>query len=458
MKSIIWRTLFSFWAATVVILAVVVFSNARIGQQWNEELYDVTAFDLINAGREVFRTEGVDGLAEWLRDPDNFPPGITLYVLENERVDILGREFPWFLWPVRQRQTMGGAERAPATNRENPRPRPGVTGPDGTPYTFIVGPTPQPPLGAFAFPSVQWLVLLTAVLATAVACVGLTRPLRRRLLRLQSAAVSLARGDLGARVNLQTNDEIGAVAHQFDRMAERVETMIRSQQELFRNVSHEIRSPLARIQVALALAEEERGGARDGNLERIRRETEGLEGMIQQILDLAKLENQSEEQALEDVDLIEVVSLVVDDVRFEGRSQDKCVRWNPPDGLFRVRGLADVLRSAVENVLRNAIAHTPEHTSVDVSLENWAGTARLHIRDNGEGVPDEQIDRIFEPFYRCGDRKGGAGIGLAVTQTAAALMNGAVEASRAPAGGLLVTLKLPLVQSPAHYTPGNPRA
>ena len=387
MKSIVWRTLLSFWGATVAILAVVVFSNARVGQQWNEELYSVTAFDMINAGRTVFRADGIEGLAEWLADDDNFPPGMTLYVLENDSVDILGREFPWFLWPAQQ--AMGGAQRAPAADRRAHRQ--GVTGPDGTRYTFIVGPAPQPTLGAFGLPSVQWLVLLTAVLATAVACLTLTRPLRRRLLRLQTAAGSLARGDLGARANLQTNDELGAVAHQFDRMAGRIEKMIRSQQELFRNVSHEIRSPLARIQVALALAEEERGGAEDENLERIRRETEGLEGMIQQILDLAKLEVQSEDQAFEDVDLVEVVSLVVDDVRFEGRSQDKSVRWNPPHGLFRIRGLAEVLRSAVENVLRNAIAHT-----------------------------------------------------------AAVLMNGTVEASRAPEGGLIVILKLPLVQSPAH--------
>jgi len=144
-----------------------------------------------------------------------------------------------------------------------------------------------------------------------------------------------------------------------------------------------------------------------------------------------------------------VVILAVDDVRFEGRSQDKSVRWNPPEGLYRVRGLADVLRSAVENVLRNALAHTPVHTRVDVSLENSRTTAKLRIRDHGEGVPDEQIDRIFEPFYRCGDRKGGAGIGLAITQTAATLMNGTVEASGAPESGLVVTLKLPLVHSPA---------
>ena len=130
-----------------------------------------------HAGRAVFRADGLEGLAEWLTDEDNFPPGMTLYVLENDSVDILGREFPWFLWPAQQ--AMGGAQRAapaPATNRAGTRFRQGVTGSDGTRYTFIVGPVPQPPLGAFGLPSVQWLVLLTAVLATAVACLALTRP------------------------------------------------------------------------------------------------------------------------------------------------------------------------------------------------------------------------------------------------------------------------------------------
>lgn len=442
MKSIIWRTLFSFWGATVVILAAVVFSNARVGQQWNEELYSVTAFDIIDAAREIFQAEGMDGVTRWLRDDDNFPPGMTLYVLEDNNVDVLGREFPWFLWPARQARDQSERSRPPLP--AGVPPRPALTGPDGTPHTLIVGPTPQPPLGAFALPSVQWLVLLTAVFATAAACLALTRPLRRRLLRLQSAAASLAQGDLSARANLNTPDEIGAVAHQFDRMAERIEKMIRSQQELFRNVSHEIRSPLARIQVALALAETERG-ERDENLERIRRETEGLERMMQQILDLAKLENQSANQELEDVDVVEVVSLVVDDAEFEGRSDEKSVRWDPPKGSFRVRGLTEVLRSAVENVLRNAIAHTPKSMPVDVSLKASDGTAELEIRDRGDGVPGEEIDRIFEPFYRCASKAGGAGIGLAITREAAALMNGTVEAASAPAGGLIVTLRLPLV-------------
>ncbi len=441
MKSIIWRTLFSFWGATVVILAVVVISNARVNQQRNEELYSVTAFDLTDDASRIFDVEGIDGVAQWLNNSEYFPPGITLYVLENNVRDILDREFPGFLWPSRQAPGRTTRGMGPLPPREQRKPT--LFAPDGSFYTLIVGPEAQTRFGAFGLPSVQWLVLLTAVTATAVACLALTGPLRRRLLRLQSAAVSLAQGDLGARVNLKTSDEIGAVAQQFDRMAERIETMVRSRQELFRNVSHEIRSPLARIQVALALAEE-KSGEGDENLERIHREAEGLECMMQQILDLVKLEDPSLDQALEDVDLVEVVSLVVDDARFESRTRNISVGWSPPEGGFSVRGLPDVLRSAVENVVRNAIAHTPEKTRVDVSLTALGGAAELRIRDHGAGVSDAELDRIFDPFYRRDSSKNGAGIGLAITRKVVSLMKGTAEAAIATSGGLLVTLKLPL--------------
>jgi signal transduction histidine kinase len=290
---------------------------------------------------------------------------------------------------------------------------------------------------------VQWIVLLTAVGASAIACLTFTRPLRRRLLRLQTAAESLALGDLSARVNLTTNDEIGAVGQQFDRMAERIDDMMRSRQELFRNVSHEIRSPLARIEVALVLAEEGRGEL-DETLARIRRETEEIESLMKQILGLAALEDSEREEELEDLDLVEVVSLVVDDALFETKTQKKSVSWDPPAGPFKVRGLTDMLSSAIENVLRNAIAHTPDDTLVDVTLKEADGTAELQITDCGNGVSDGELEQIFEPFYRVGNKKIGTGIGLAITRTAVSLMRGTVDATMAPGGGLLVTMKLPL--------------
>jgi signal transduction histidine kinase len=443
MKSIVWRTLVSFWGATAVILAVVVFSSDRVGQQGNENLYAMTSVELIETAREVFAADGINGVRDWVSDSQNFPPGITLYLLDNEGYDFLGRLVtPLFLWPRRTDLPTPGAERGGGGMGPGPA-RPTLVSADGVVYSMVIGPAPQPRLGAFGLPSVQWIVLLTALGASAIAC--FTGPLRRRLLRLQTAAESLAQGDLSARVNLKTNDEIGAVGQQFDRMAERLEKMIHARQELFRNVSHEIRSPLARIQVALVLAEEERGES-DENLDRIRHETEEIDSLMQQILGLAKLDDPDRERELEDLDLVEVVSLVVDDARFETKTQNKELSWNPPATSLKVRGLSDMLSSAVENVLRNAITHTPDDTRVDVTLTEYAGAAELRIEDHGNGVSDSDLEEIFEPFYRGGNKRTGAGIGLAITRTAVALMKGTVEAAAVPGGGLQVKMRLPLAQ------------
>lgn len=446
MRSIVWRTLFSFWAATAVILAVVVFTSARVWEQGNEDLYSLSAVDIVDSAREVFAADGIDGLRDWISHPQNFPPGVTLYVLDREGYDLLGRLVtPLFLYPRRGDVVKPGAERGGAGMGPG-RWLPTVRTTDGTVYSMVVGPAPQPTLGAFGLPSVQWIVLLTALGASGLACLAFTGPLRRRLLLLQHAAESLAQGDLEARVNLRTSDELGAVGRQFDRMAERIETMVRTREELFRNVSHEIRSPLARIQVALVLAEEDRGGD-DENLARIRHEAEEIEALMQQILGLAKLEDAERESELEELDLVEVVSLVVDDARFETKMQKKSVSWEPPASALRVRGLGEMLHSAVENVLRNAIAHTPDDTAVDVSLVEREGTAELRISDSGNGVAEPDLEKIFEPFYKLGARKGGAGVGLAITRTAIALMQGTVDAAAAPSGGLQVTMRLPLAQA-----------
>lgn len=443
MKSIIWRTLLAFWVATAVIVAVVIFTSVRVGQQGNENLYSLSGLHLAQMARRIHATDGIEGVREWVSDPQNFPPGVTLYLLDPDGYDLLGRLVtPLFIYPrqwseVRPGAEFGGAGMGPG------RHLPTLRGSDGVIYSMVVGPAPQPSLGMFGLPSVQWIVLLTAMGVTALACLAIIGPLRQRLLRLQTAAESLAQGDLSARVNLVTNDELGAVGQQFDRMAGRIETMIRTRQELFRNVSHEIRSPLARIQVALVLAEEEHG-QEDENLQRIRHETEEIEALMQQILGLAKMEDSERDNALEELDLVEVVSLVVDDARFETRTQGKNVSWEPPGETVRIRGLTEMLRSAVENILRNAIAHTPEDSSVDVSLTENDGRAELRIADSGGGVPEPELEQIFEPFYRLGSKKNGIGVGLAITKTAVDLMNGTVEAAAAPGGGLQVTMRLPL--------------
>ncbi len=441
--SIFWRVFLSFWCAISVILAVVMFASFQAGTRLNDSLYSVTAYPLIDEARQVLGSGGEAALVEWLADTENFPPGIAMYVLNEATNDILDREFPGFLWPRSQ-----GPDRATSWANEETR-RPTLTGSDGRRYMPFVGPTAQPPFGVLGVPSIQWVVFLSAVVASAFAYMLSTRSLTARLKRLAAAAEALSRGKMDTRVNLDAKDEIGLVAQQFDRMAEILQRQIQSRQEFFRNVSHEMRSPLARIQLALELAEHDPEKTPE-QLLRIRSETAYLEKMMSQILDLARLEDPDREDSFEVVDLVEIVDLVISDARFEGEARGQQITWMPPTGDYRVLGHIDLLRSAIENVVRNAICHTTAGTEVSIHLTMTGATATIEVQDSGEGVLEENLDHIFEPFYRGESRHPkGAGIGLAISRQAIDLMKGTIQAVSAPGAGLRVSLSLPLTTNRA---------
>ncbi len=313
----------------------------------------------------------------------------------------------------------------------------------------IVGPTAQPRFGVLGLPSIQWVLLLTAIVASGLAYLLLTKSLTKRLTRLASAAEALSQGKLDTRVNSDANDEIGVVAQQFDRMADTLQRQIDSRQEFFRNVSHEMRSPLARIQLALELAEHNPETTGD-QLKRIRGETTHLERMMSQVLDLARLEDPDRDDCFEVVDLVEIVEIVVSDARFEGAARGQQINWTPPDGDYRVLANIDLLRSAVENVVRNAIGHTAPGTEVDIHLTMIDGSATIEVQDSGDGVREKNLGDIFEPFYHGESRQTkGAGLGLAISRQAIDLMKGSIQAVSAPGAGLRVSLSLPLTTNRA---------
>lgn len=287
-------------------------------------------------------------------------------------------------------------------------------------------------------------LLASAILVCSLLAAYLTSPIRK----LRRATQRLAAGELGTRVKPQLKrrrDELADLASDFDEMAERIESLITSQERLTRDVSHELRSPLARMNVALELAKQRSGPETQPFLARIENESERLNEMISRILTLSKLESGAfDEFRGERLDLTELVRDVAADADFEAKAKRKAVElvWSDKCSIV---GNENLLRSAIENVVRNAVKYTDEGTNVRVSVIAENGTAKIQIGDRGGGVPDAELKNLFIPFYRLGearDRKtGGTGLGLAIARRAIVAHNGTISA-RNVSGGLEVEIVL----------------
>ncbi len=227
-------------------------------------------------------------------------------------------------------------------------------------------------------------------------------------------------------------------------MAERIETLINSQKRLTRDVSHELRSPLARLNVALELAKTKSNPDSHKLLDRIEREGKQLNDMISQILTLSKLESQSETIEKHDINIGKLIERVVADADFEAASRNKKVEivQNSDANVF---GNENLLKSAVENVLRNAVRYTKD--KVEVSVNGGASETVIKIRDYGSGVPADELEKLFTPFHRVAEarerKSGGVGLGLAIAEQAIQAHKGNISAENAADGGLIVEIKLP---------------
>ncbi|PYM24758.1 MAG: two-component sensor histidine kinase [Candidatus Rokuibacteriota bacterium] len=299
-------------------------------------------------------------------------------------------------------------------------------------------------------PTAQALRLLAVFATAAAACYGLARYVTRPLAILRGATRALARGDLAVRVGSTVGhgtDEFTELGRDFDRMAERLDALVTAERRLLRDISHELRSPLARLNVALGLGRQ-RAGDDQAALDRIEREAERLNSLIGQLLMLARMESGVATVVREPIDLVAIVHDVVEDAAFEAKSRGRAVEITETCDA-RVSGDPELLHSAVENVVRNAVRHTREGTAVEVSMGR-AGAARvwIRVRDHGGGVPEEALPNIFQPFYRVGDARergtGGVGLGLTIVHRTIRLHDGTVRAVNVPGGGgLVVELTLP---------------
>ena len=328
----------------------------------------------------------------------------------------------------------------------------------GEQYVLVAELPPRPEFALFH------LHILAMALIGALFCYWLARYLTSPVAKLRAATRELANGNLSVRVGPslgRRRDELASLASDFDEMAEKIQLLIDRQRRLLGDISHELRSPLARLNVALELARQRSGSEATSALERIQREAEILNEMIGQLLALTRLESGAEEIRKVEVDLESLLRDVVKDADFEARARKRSVRLAASEPV-RIEGVPNLIRRAIENVIRNAVHYTAEQTEVEIKLftdseaTQSAGKAGhelavIVVRDHGPGVPAEVLNEIFRPFYRVDEARdreaGGVGLGLAIAERAVRLHGGNVGAANASDGGLVVTISLPLANS-----------
>jgi len=295
---------------------------------------------------------------------------------------------------------------------------------------------------------------LVILLVSAGFCYLLAKYISTPILALREAAQRFSEGELNYRIGGRfagRKDEFSELAATFDKMTEKIELLMKLQRQLLGDVSHELRSPLARLGVALELARKQSGEAAQKSLERIGREAEALNSLIGEVLTLTKIESGIETAQTAPLDLCRMIQKIVSDADFEARGSGKSVSLKECESMT-IEGSEDLLKHAVENVVRNAIKYGPQNSAIEVALRKAgsdAGNAlEITVADSGSGVPEKELSNIFDPFYRVSNARerssGGSGLGLAITRRSVLLHGGSVYASNRETGGLIVTINLPL--------------
>ena len=299
--------------------------------------------------------------------------------------------------------------------------------------------TGRPPFTRWSFLPYYGLILLVVALLCWMLAINIASPLRA----LASTVERFGGGDLSARVGSRRRDEIGDVARAFDQMAERIETLLTAERRLLQDISHELRSPLARLSFAAELTKtaEDRNAA----AARMTKEIERLTNLVGALVEVTRVEGDPASRRVEPVDADGLVQELLEASRMEADSRG-CRLHFESDGPVPVRGDRELLRRAIENVLRNAIRYAPEGSVIDVRLGTADSKASISVRDYGPGVPEEMLPRIFQPFFRVdGSRDsqtGGVGLGLAIARRAVVAHHGRITAENA-GPGLRVRMDIP---------------
>lgn len=463
MNSLFLKIFLSFWAALALslVLAILVTIALRPPRRGIESQSLQTLAETVNA----YQSGGEHGAHDYLEGVWH-SQHVRAFVFDPSGHELAGRPVPPWIEDVRRGVPPRYGPMHHRSWMDHLLPdrvtREALTL-DGKRYTLVLELPPDQGVFFGRHDDIPLLGIMIAIVSSGLICYLLAWSMTAPVTRLRKAAQSLAEGDLTARAGAPARgrgDELTELTRDFDRMAERIEGLVDSQSRLLKDVSHELRSPLARLSVALGLARQratpEVAPELEGPLNRIEVEADRLNQLIQRLLTISRLESGTDGLRKTMVSLRELAEHVAHDAEYESPERHCRVTAAPasdPEDEFLVEADPDLLRSALENVVRNATRYTAEGTTVEVRLErqpmsnNAGGEIVVRVLDSGPGVPGEALQKIFEPFYRLDDARnqqtGGAGLGLSIAERAIRLHGGQLRASNRKEGGLEVEIRIP---------------
>lgn len=442
MRSLFWRIFASFWLA----IALVAGLSMLLGRMLNQDAWLLSQHPALERFAEKwtqrYESQGPRA-AQALLEQRKRKFRIDIQVLDDSGQPLVEGTFPPRAAAFEARHR--NEKRLPwrRLSAEYTSPQSGET------YLLIYR-IPLPEIAAWQRDSLLWPLsaLGIAMLVLTLFSLWLTLSITRPLNRLRGAVHDL--GQTAYQQNslaklAERRDELGVLAADFNRMGERVQGLISSQRQLLRDVSHELRSPLARLRIALALTERADAATREGYWPRLSQECDRLEALISEILTLARLD--AEPGAAQPINLDELLHKLQEDARLDAPEQQ--IEIQLESGL-QLNGWPDMLQRALDNLLRNALRFNPTGQAIKISARREGEQLCLSVRDHGPGAALEHLSRLGEPFFRApGQTSSGHGLGLAIARRAAERHGGQLELSNHAQGGFVATLRVPLTQPQA---------
>ncbi len=469
--SLFWKIFFSFWLALILIVFLtVLLTNYIITIDYQRPWEPIVLAAQAAKAVEIYEADGKESVEKYFDDTKNLL-GVNIFLFDENNVEVTGKAYTEDVREVLAmlEETNDNYVFMPGPGQIKSGALNYVTN-DGHRYIFArhvdkhllpiktmnrshfkkLGLAPTPPR------EMRLLFIIVSILVTGLTSYLLSVYLVSPIQRLSAATKKLSAGDLSVRVSSTVSlrkDELGRLGKDFDRMASQLDTLLSSQKRMLRDISHELRTPLARMQVALELARTKSKDITKDEHDRIEYEAQRLNHLIGQILELVRLEQRESSISFTNENLTEIVRQIVKDANFEATKQNKGVKLIKDENCY-LEINSELLGSAIENIVRNAITYTQENTNVEISVNKKIEDIEhiiITVQDFGPGVPKKSLKHIFEPFYKIGAREDvdsrGYGIGLAIAKSAIQLHNGKIFADNGKESGLVITIKLPTSQS-----------